>query len=347
MIYLIITFIIIILAYLEGINKSNKFSQYAALGIVIVMILFAGLRDKVGTDWDAYYNAYQNPNENIGFEIGYTLLNGIFGNLHIPYNCFLLFINGLSLILMYFFVKKNSIFMVIGLLVFFSDLFLYFNLSGIRQAVAMSITCYSITFALQKQFLRFVLLVLVAACFHMTAVIFLLAYFIPKGKISKIYLLALPALFFIGFYFLEPITEWITVNTLKDATFYVQLQEKADSIVQLYYVGVAKRAVIILAILLFGRKLLTDSNSRYFFNLYVFGFIFFVCTYLISPDIGVRLSSYFTIFDIVLAGNLICFVNSIKVRVAIVSIFAFIAVYKIVGYMNNDFYTYKSIFNIF
>lgn len=119
------------------------------------MLLLVSLRDKVGTDWDAYYEFYRDTTDRI--EIGYAFLNNLFSNLALPYNFFLFIINGFSLTLMFFFMKRNSIFLSIGLLIFFSDLFLYYNFSGIRQAIALSITCFSINFAIDRKLFFFIL----------------------------------------------------------------------------------------------------------------------------------------------------------------------------------------------
>lgn len=75
----------------------------------------------------------------------------------------------------------------------------------------------------------------------------------------------------------------------------------------------------------------------------MFGFAIYLSSYMISPDIGTRLSSYFTIFDIVLAGNLIYSVSNIKSRILIASIFSMMAFYKLLAYMSFDTYTYHSI----
>jgi hypothetical protein len=84
-------------------------------------------------------------------------------------------------------------------------------------------------------------------------------------------------------------------------------------------------------------------TKYYLFNIYLIGFLIFVTTYNISPDFGVRLSVYYTIVDCVLVGYMLTLINGWKNRIFIVTIFSAIAVYKLFGYMANDYYTYKSI----
>ena len=93
----------------------------------------------------------------------------------------------------------------------------------------------------------------------------------------------------------------------------------------------------------FGKKVLETRNGIYFFNLYLIGFGMYLSTYLISPDIGTRMSSYFLIYEIFLAGNLIVVNQKLTTRLLIVTIFSFQASYKISTYMSIDWYNYHNI----
>lgn len=345
MIYTLIGFLISIIAFIEASIKRRKFSDYSGICIFCILISLASLRNKVGTDWDAYFSFYKNGTEEV--EIGYAFLNNLFSGLKIPYNFFLLFINGISLTLMYSFLRRHSIFMVLGSLMFFSDLYLYFNLSGIRQALAMSFTCFSMTYALKKDFARFFLLILVASCFHLSAIIFVFAFFLPRRtlKISHIIIVCLG--FLLVVIFLNSIADLITLYTMKSADYYINIQGKADNLLSLFYVGIAKRCIIVAVVVLFGRKIFQHPDFRYYFNIYLFGFAIYLSTYMISPDIGVRMSSYFIIFDIAIAGNLIVVVKSLSTRVLIVTIFVGVSFYKIYGYTGIEYFNYNSIVGLF
>ena len=342
MIYLVLVIILIILSYAEAIFKSKQFSNFFLIILSFVLVLFAGLRDKVGTDWDAYFDFYKYSTDKV--EIGYATLNNFFSSFSISYNIFLLFINGVSIMFIYKFLEKNTIFKIVSILIFFSNLYLYFNLSGIRQALAISITCFSFTFALNKNPIKFFLLVLLASTFHITAISFLFIYFLPRNNFKVIHILIFSIFFILIYFFLSSITDLIALYSLKDANYYINIQEKSESLGQLYIVGIAVRSVI-LGMIFYNRKNLNQiENFTYIFNIYLFGLAIFISTYMISPDIGVRVSSYFTIFDLIIAGNLIYSMNNLKSRIFIVTIFSIIAIYKIFGYMGSEYYVYKFIF---
>jgi hypothetical protein len=93
----------------------------------------------------------------------------------------------------------------------------------------------------------------------------------------------------------------------------------------------------------YGERLLEDKKGIYFFNLYIIGYVMYFSTYLISPDIGTRLSGYFLIFEIFLAGNLLLFNKKLTSRLIITTVFSLQALYKITTYMSNEYYTYHSI----
>jgi hypothetical protein len=96
--------------------------------------------------------------------------------------------------------------------------------------------------------------------------------------------------------------------------------------------------IIIISLCIEKSYLLTKYTL---FNIYLIGFN--ICHYLQYFSFGVRLSVYYTIVDCVLVGYMLTLINGWKNRIFIVTIFSAIAVYKLFGYMANDYYTYKSI----
>lgn len=71
----------------------------------------------------------------------------------------------------------------IGLLVVMAFYF-RFTLTGLRQAMALSFVLFSYQYILQRNFKKFILFLLIAAAFHISAVVFLPAYFIAKIKMG-------------------------------------------------------------------------------------------------------------------------------------------------------------------
>lgn len=344
MIYLVIGFILIIFSYLEVIQYKRWFSVLFLVIFCILLVLFAALRDGsvVGTDSPNYFLNYKYSYWQT--EPGYKYLNYFFGQiLRVNYNIFLFFLNGVSLFLMGKYFKNNAVFYVLPILIFYSDLYLYFNISGIRQGMAISFTCFSVYYAYTKQLKKFLFVILIAALFHVSALIFIFAYFLPHKILKLKHSLILISVFIVvGLLgnFLSTKFEYLSTK----ADYYSKYQVQSSTIEIDYAVGIAKRAIIVFLTFLFRKNLFKNSQFIYYFNIYLVGFLIFMSTYLISPDFGSRFSVYYTIIDCVLAGLMLYLVKDVRKRFVIVTVFSLISIYKLVGYMNNDYYIYKFIF---
>lgn len=343
MIYIFVFLIFVVFAYFESLEFSKLSSNFYGLIIAVMMVLFAGLRNKVGTDWIAYNDAYFYKNWDV--ELGYSFLNDLFSDLNLPYNLFLLFLNLISIYLYYSTLKKYISFFVISLLIFFSDYYMYYNLSGIRQAIAISIVIYSIRFLIEKNFTKFLLTIIFACFFHVTSIIFIGAYFIPFRKANKKEIYLAIAFFFSISFLIFAILELISGDLARKAMFYLEWQENAPNLKQLFIVGTLKRAIILIMVWVFGKNLWNNKISYFFLNTYLIGFGLYLSTYLLSPDIGVRFSSYFIIFEIFLAGQLLMVNPKLSNRLLITTIFCIVSFYKIYTYSILETYQYHSIFS--
>lgn len=345
MIYFLFCIIFILFSLTDGIVYAPKKSQFIGVFIAIILILFAGLRDKTGTDWFSYTDFYRYGDDNI--EPGYILINNIFRNANIHYNIFLVFINIISLVLVYFAFRKHAKLVSIAFLIYYCELYLYFNFSGMRQAIAISITLFSISYAIEKKFLKFVALIFIASTFHLTSLIFLVAYFIPREKMQLHHYVILVLFFLSISSAIYGILNFATGNLGDKLKFYAELDTHSENIQSLFIVGIIKRSLILIMLLIFGKSFFRSENNMYFINLYLFGFGIYLSTYLISPDMGVRLGAYFLIFDTIIVGRLIFANSKILRRLSIIGIFSIIALYKIYTYVQLDTYKYQSIMKIY
>jgi hypothetical protein len=343
-IYIITGVILIFLAYFETLNMSRKYSIYSLFFVLLTLALIAGLRENVGPDWNSYLNIYHNPEDSERVEFGYRLINDYFRNMHIPYNLFLIFINIFSLSFMYFFIKNNTKLMALAVLLFFCDLYLYYNLSGIRQAVAISITCYSVKYVINNNFYKFILCVLIASSFHATALVFTMVYLFPRKPPTLNEFVVLILLFCAIFMSMDSLSDLITILNIKDANYYTKYQDNAK-FTDGYFIGLLRRLILIILLFFYSKRFLIDKSNCLFVNIYIIGLIIYITTYNISPDIGVRLSSYFIIFEIIIIGRLIWVIKSHLTRSVILVIFIIISLYKIIGYMKDETYNYKFAFN--
>lgn len=339
--YFILASLLIVLSILELIDRSLLYKKTALFIAAFCMVLFAGLRYEVGTDWDAYFINYKLFYWET--EWGYKYINLFFSKiLEAPFNVFLLLYNAVSIFLIAKYIKHLSGYYLIAVLIFYSDLFMYYNLSGMRQAMATSFTCLALIFGVRKKLNLFLLFTVIAALFHVTALVFLFAYFIPRKSLRFKHILLI-AVGFISVVYLSVNFVGSIEYLAQKAEYYTEIQENASDLPTLLAIGIAKRSIIIIIFLLLFKKLKNVLNMPYFFNLYLIGFIIYVCLYMISPDFGVRFSSYYTILDCILVGSIIYHVPSKRIKFSVLILFCALSLYKVSVYAAEKTYQYKTI----
>lgn len=342
MIYLIYLIPFIVTSFI-GIVKNKNNKLFLSI-LFFFLILFASLRDEVGTDWPAYFHFYEYTVHNV--EVGYAFINNLFSNLGFPFYIFLILINSLSIGLITKSALKLSAFPILSLLIYYSDPYLYFNFSGMRQALAMSFTTFALVYCFGQKRNKYIFfsLILLAMCFHITSIIFALAFFIPKRKLKKkeFIMLGVGMTFFSSLVYFA--STFLTGIFATKAEFYLEHQEQAQNVQLLFAIGLLRRLITVVLIVVFGRKYIFQHNlSAYLFNLYIIGFGIYSTTYLISPDIGVRMSIYFTVLEMFLLANLIYFVKRVDVKFFLYFIVILVSIYKLYTYTLIPAYEYQSI----
>lgn len=155
-----------------------------------ILFVFSAIRFQVGYDYPMYYQvALDLPGSDYQynrFEIFNKIIMGIGYFLNYPFVYFIvssfiivsLFANSIYKYSIY---PALSVLMLFGYPHFFLDSF-----SFIRQWIAMAVCLYSLKFILSKNFLKYLLCVIVAVLFHKSALLFLIAYPLVYFKISKV-----------------------------------------------------------------------------------------------------------------------------------------------------------------
>ena len=193
MIYFFILLPLLGLAATDCAHVKNVYRTQISRAILLALVLFAGLRNETGTDWIAYREIYSNFLESARVEVLYRLLNNGFSSTGIHYNSFLLCINLLSLSLIVVSIRSQSKYFFVALLIYFCDLYFYYNLSGQRQAVAFGLTTAAIALAANKKHIECFCLILIATGFHITALTALLVLVIPREQLRSHHLRCQPS----------------------------------------------------------------------------------------------------------------------------------------------------------
>lgn len=172
-------------------KRSNRILLFSFILIYLVCVLRS---PSVGRDMPGYQEAYNLTGKvafddfnYIYFENGYILFMKVCIKLHLSFQGFLAIAYLIILYPIYLFIKKFSTDKLFSTLIYICYILFEFDLTGLRQAIAISIVLLAFTALLKvHRFpkILYIILVLAAATFHKSAYIALV--FLPFAMIRSI-----------------------------------------------------------------------------------------------------------------------------------------------------------------
>ncbi|WP_343320940.1 EpsG family protein [Sphingobacterium multivorum] len=291
-IYFIVLFLASIAAFFFDITKKKIFWIIS----LVIVVAFAGLRYYVGIDYESYTLIFLTIADS-STEPAFRLINLIISVLGLNVQWVFIISSFITFLLFYKGIEKYStdIFLSVFLLLFCG--FFVESLNIVRQYIAISLFFYSIQYVVSKNFAKYIFWILLAACFHYSAILLIAVYFILDIEVGKWWYLILFVAFVLPFVF--PIASILGLIPGYDVYFSSTGAEREDN-------GSANLGIGFLSKLLIGgvclyyydRIIDASKESRLFLN------GFFVYLFLLSffRDfiVMVRLGYYFHIFLILL-----------------------------------------------
>ena len=204
--YLVFVFGIIYLQYAKGEKKTDS----TLLAVFMTSLaLFVGLGDMIGGyDRYIYGELFDSVADNLRDgnlfdstmfqlyprEIGYNFWNVFVAVFTSNRYIFILLTTLLIYFLMFRAIKNYIVNYPLATIVFLG-IFYYFTMTYLRQAIAVGIVWNAIHYIWERKFWRYFLMVIIAATFHNSALIALLAYivgyqFIPQKQVTMILLVS-------------------------------------------------------------------------------------------------------------------------------------------------------------
>lgn len=192
MIYSIfITFIFLLAIINLTLNfKQKKISVFLTF---LGLFLFAALRGSGNGDYYTYLNYsklitdFDSVLDNdFPMEIGFRILSYFVNFISANSQWVIILMNFISLTLFYKFISKYSSNMLLSVFLFLPYYFM-FDMHAARTAVAIAITTLSIKYILKRNFFKFIIIIILATCFHLVAIVMLPVYFLVNYKIFNYY----------------------------------------------------------------------------------------------------------------------------------------------------------------
>lgn len=197
MVYYIIFGILLIITLMIETNEK-KYWHLESLMIILTLILlvfFAGFRYNTGFDYSSYETIYRQivwdgmsfgETINSGLtEPAYSILNWFISS---SFKVFVFIIALLGIVpkMMYYYKLEHHRFFCVWL--YFASIFVFYDMGVIRQGIAIGILYYSIRYIKERKAKKFWVLVIIAAMFHLTALMFIPLYYLGNRRFSsKIY----------------------------------------------------------------------------------------------------------------------------------------------------------------
>lgn len=160
------------------------------------IILLQALRDfSVGVDLVGYIPAYEAVKHIIlgfgeklfNYEIGYLYFSQLFSTIGVDPHVYLGIVAAVIIVPIGLTIRRYSSSAWTSMLLYVTLGLFVFTFSGLRQSIALAICFFSFRFIQEKRPVIFCLLVALAVTFHMSAVVFALAYPLYHFKLTNIW----------------------------------------------------------------------------------------------------------------------------------------------------------------
>ena len=307
---------IIILYFLTHISKKNlKFNDnfFLVCSFILLFFFVAFRKTNIGNDTMEYIKLFKNCSlykwdylgANIRYETGYIIFNIILSYISSSTRFFMIIMSLIFNYSVYKFIKFNSKNYLFSIIIYINLLFFYQSMTMMRQFLALSIILLSFNYIKEKKFFKYLIMTLLASCFHITAIVSLALYPMYYMNLNRKRIFILSSITLIISILLDRILPYLSILTNR-RDFYNHL------------IGEVKLANIILFLiyfvfLIFSLFIIRKENKKFNnFYLYVFFFSSLLYSLSINTSILARMGHYIAIFSIIALPNIICF--NIKTR---------------------------------
>ncbi len=294
-------------------SRQEFLNKILLVGIFTILFALSALRIGIGNDYWTYRQQFlyiSGGDRDISYEIGFQwlvrLMQALFGqdNYRTTFATVAFLTCAFSLKGIY----DTADWFVFSFFLFMTNGFYFMSFSTVRYYLALAFCLYSVKYLLGKQYLPFVLWVILAALFHKTALLVIPAYLVAYYlKWSKKTLWMIPA---------ACVVLVVGKPVIRRLLFLIYPFYEGDSILDVgavSYVNIAKCAAILVLCLLFYKADIRDNaKNSMFFNLNLFALILYSCGSYI-PELT-RICYYMVIGQIFLLPPVLQSIQDRKMR---------------------------------
>lgn len=324
--------------------KRSKVHRIAFYLVVVFLVFFAGFRGRLGTDYNTYLRYFSSIKEGTATLVSVEPFYFLLGFITDSFELFLLIIAMLSVLIKSKYIYEESKYVFVSLIVYYSYMFLQFDMGIVRQGLALAFTLWAATYIKERKLGQYLALCFVAVMLHYSALIFIPAYFLAQKEYTRktIYGISLIALIlsFTDFWkVISYVLSMLSVFGLNKYSWYLTNEAYRASAFEL--MDLQRIVMLIFFTEYIKRKNNDDEENKIYLNMY---FISTVLYYLFRTfsAISSRGSYYFTAFEILLFPGVLKNIKSPYKRVlvwAMIMLYCGIYLYKVINqYSVGDYY---------
>lgn len=361
--YLVILFLFTFFSFSDLFGGLSKKNLSICWIISFLLLVFQdGLRWETGTDWIPYSTYFEQCLDIVDddFEWGYASLSKLIRIFTSEYTVFLLVYAAILYLLVFNSIKKYAINPFLSLFFYYCSTLPLLGMN--RQFLAFGICMYAIRYVVEKRFFSFTCCIVVAMLFHLSAIMFFIAYFFRRSFSANVYvglLLVVLGISFSGIINRLPLELFLIISSdVGEKIEHYGADFTAGEVVinpLFTLLSLSKRLIWIILVLLYvyNRKK-DDICFVVLFNIYVFSLLFYVLFNNTILQIFVsRGLLYFNIAEIfIIPYALLAFKNNIGKKILFVLLIFFgitnlkkgIDSYAAPGETTDLFVPYKGVF---
>lgn len=272
--------------------NNIELRTYFFICLLIILVGFTGLRGNIDPDYINYLDIFNKAKigENSGIEIGFYYLNTLIADLGLGFQWVIFLMAFITIFIKLQFFLKNSPNFVFSLFIYYCSIFYLYDFIAIRQALAMAIFMLALPYILYRKLIIYILLIVLASMFHISALILLPFYFILNFNYSRklllfiLILVSIAILLKIKFIFTDILFNYLSLPVF--AVEKIDVYSLDDSVAT-----ISLRQLILgyIFVLFLPKK---DKKINIFLNIYIMGILLAVLLNAI-PQLSFRIKSYF------------------------------------------------------
>ena len=209
-------------------EKKDRNPVYLGISFLTIFV-FCSLRFFVGNDYEGYFFTFNDIRDGKGtyMELGFYLVNNFFSFSEVGYLYVFALTNFLFLFLMFKTLLRYKI-LTWGIFFLFTAGLLIMSNDQIRQGLAIAVFLYSLRFIEERNFLKYIFIILFNFIFiHFSSILLLPLYFINIVNVTKYKWVCLVSFIVVYFLSVNGVFNGVLSFILKYSPFYQKYATKA------------------------------------------------------------------------------------------------------------------------